>query len=752
MTPAKQLRKGSTGTPPGGSPRPTKKVKGSGKERSAKEAEETAGEEEDDGDPDKRTDLTEAGISTTPFKKKPTWAGIKDAINLVATGYKEPNIMGEGDTLHEAVRKAIQAYVKYFKRDAAVVAKKTMKASEWQTVFGAAMGKTHNNVTDLYDKQTKDELQTLAARLSRTSPDAFGLMIVDGKITPNNMTTAWDAARQMLGSDWVKRKKKTESTVGFAMDTKPPAKPTARLKQTTLSVYRKYHERYDMVFKAPPNATKATEAMVEKIREWFGEMQLVDPKARILPWKKDSKAYAIDKPSQIPDNVKELRNYFDQIKPQPGRAVWTKVHITTQEQPSQIISGEENDMDLWYCNQGDRLNIRPLRDSDNTAEIGVLTYTGNFLDTKRFMKMINEAVQAVGFTGVLGGKIKKCQDIPLTPEEREEFTATRNSWKKQYWMPIHVSVDQAHKDKAKKALYKVCNDQHKTLPDGTISRYVPARHMATLSNRGATGRANALNKHVMAVKDLQLIEVEYIHALDEKDPTTGTTLREFIGTLRHTITKRRLFQNVDRGTGRNDTPTTATFAVFKEHYEEAEMISSVLPAMCQQRVGATTKSWFGGPFIQRCEGVKFAERGNFFTTEEDDIMQIADADNFGWIADEEETGENLDVTFAAELLDEDKRDRTLNSRPDDATLMTMGIRSRTSNDSDNESTATHTASTLTRSLEKQEELKQEVERLKAMLQQNRVSQTGGDSEEEDEMDLEDIGPGAGSNGTGGHSA
>ena len=592
------------------SPKKRKTTMGAGEEEEVRK-------EEDDGDPKQKTG--QPLIKATPSPKKGTWKLIKDAVNLVATGYKEDEIYGEKDSLHESIRKVVQCYAKQFDLDPTKVMKETIGTRDWHSIFANALGKTTKK-TDTYEAEEKEMLQMLVARLSRTDPIAFGPALKDGQLMANNMTTAWEGAKCTLGSDWAIKKK--TKTVGFGDDIEGEWKKQKthqkRLKQTELSKMRKNRERFDFKIRPNPEVTKAFEGLHERLQDWFTEVQRVDPKARILPWEKASHAMPIDKASDIPDNLRELRTYFPGISV-PNRKTqthsWTKVHITMEEAPAKITAKMDSEMEFWYSDYNDMLHIRPLRDSENTIELGYMTYTGNFINVERFMGMVNNAAAAAGLQTKLGGKIKKCTELDVAEDVRIRYKASKKeAWKVQYWDILHVLVDKHFREEALEILYSVFNNTKKKLPTGQITRFIPHKDMATLSPAGIQARAHVFNKHSTAVQDLEVFNVREVRHLDTPDKTTGQTLREFLMAMKHSVTGRALFHNIDKGMGRNDGKNVVTCAIFSEHRMEAEPIAGVLPALCMQRLAPTTKEWFDGGAVRRCEGVKFAKKGNMFIT------------------------------------------------------------------------------------------------------------------------------------------
>lgn len=713
------------------------------KETSGKEV----GEEEDDGDPelDKKMPANDL-IKTTPIKKKKTmWNKIKEAVELKAKGYKETEIFGEDETLHEHTKRAIRIYAKAFGFDVGEKLKQTLKPMEWVSIFKGALGRLDKK-QDTFDPEEKEHLQMLAARLSRTTPEAMGPLMNDGKMTMNHMTTAWDGARATLGSDWVTKKDKPESilrtTKGpskaktgtrWADTTKPPPKTPQKLKQTELTIMRKRHERFDLMLKPTPGEKYTKELMMGKLVRWFTEVKVVDPRARILPWKKGSRDAPIDKPDRLPEDVRELRKYFDQIKFTQGKWVWTKVHITFDVLPEQIASGPDSEV-YFYDEDNDALRVRPLRESDDVAEIGVMTATGNFTDVERFMKMVTEAIKGEKYGIVLGGKTKKCKELEVSIEERQAYMASKqDAWKMQYWDIVHVMVDRKNKELAVERLLKTFNTRGKPLPEGLTTRFIPHKAEAVLSPRGLKARRHAFNLHIAALKDLRVINVTDILELDEEDTTTGTTLRKFLAGILHSDTGRPLFHNIDRGTGRNDGETTVTIAIFTEHLEEAEPIAGVLPALAEQRLGESTRQWFGARAHERCVGVRFAKTGNTFVAANDECMYACGEDDYGIdnLSDDEE---DVDIVIPEELADEMLRDRQRHGRPEDS-VYTMGGKSIASIETEDTKDKTEDTSTLT--TDENRTLRDEVHRLKERLAEHGIGEGGGSGWEREDMELEE---------------
>ena len=102
-----------------------------------------------------------------------------------------------------------------------------------------------------------------------------------------------------------------------------------------------------------------------RIKEWFSTLKSMDPSLAILPWFKSSKLNPILSPSNIPTEMKVLRNYFQRLSPKSG-IIWTKVHLMLDQPPKDITSGPTTQMGWWYKENDEGLYLCPLQDAETT--------------------------------------------------------------------------------------------------------------------------------------------------------------------------------------------------------------------------------------------------------------------------------------------------------------------------------------------------------------------------------------------------
>ena len=213
--------------------------------------------------------------------------------------------------------------------------------------------------------------------------------------------------------------------------------------------------------------------------------------------------------------------------------------------------------------------------------------------------------------------------------------------------------------------------------------------------------------------------------LDTPDTTTGQTLRQVLGDMKHHVTDRALFYCVDRGTARNNSSTTAVLITPEEHVSVAAPLAKVLAAYYTQQVASSTKDWFSETMVEAAEGIKFASNGLTFmsihssssdvnvspleaaegikfasngltfTSEEDEWMDMMEDDIYGLPEVKPDTVFHVDISPT--LLDEAARNRQRNPRTEDNTWDTLAGRSlyrtstvarRVANGMDNTSTGT----------------------------------------------------------------
>ena len=649
-------------------------------------------EEEDDGDPNTRLF---GKMTTTPVKRKEsTWVGIMPEVVEAALPYEPGDIFGEGNTLHEMVRKVLAMYHNAF-RVGPTEQKKVTDPKTWKTIFDGAHGRSERNST--FKGTEKLTIQTLAVKLSRTDPEVLiqAKLVHNGELAENNMTTAWEGAKRFLGSDWTPKKptekaasvtnttpKKKSSMKGQPVT--PPApllrkevvRPGAgdkpqrpkRQVQLELSQFLKHYERYDFKLMPIKGGVKFS-TTAERIKGWLAMLQEIDPTVRILTWSDNDDARPITDPKFCPSDVLKLRPYFPGISQDPLNQMWMKVRLSMDGDPKKLQSFQQ-ECQWWYTAQ-EWLSLRPLRDAEKVIDLGVLVYTGNFTDVPALMKRINGALN---IPTEIGGKTVTCRDIPEGTDLPQACTDRKHMWRMKYRNPVKVVVKDGYEQTAKRALYELLGKKpFNKLPKGMKVRFVPRRDLTTLTELGQKKRADAFERHSRLIRQHVPIVIEGITMLDTPDKTTGTTLRQVLEDMKSHTSNRILFHSVDRGTARTDSPTTVVLIAPMEHMTVAGPLAKVLAAYCMQRVSPTTSDWFTETMIEAAEGVKFGPHGLTFTSEEDQYMDVMDDDMYGLPEIEADTDFQVDISPA--LLDETARNHRRHPRTEDSTWDTLAGRS-----------------------------------------------------------------------------
>ena len=532
--------------------------------------------------------------------------------------------------------------------------------------------------------------------LAVTNPHTGLRSLLDGEnnLRSTTITTLWKAAQQLCGSQYAKSHPK-ESTSNKPDDNHPKkAQKTTKtnnhsLKQTTLfeaataNPYkkttlpstpktansqsprlpaRKHRERYDFKIYIDPTATNPIQGFTSRIKEWFESIKSHDPTLAILPWFKFKGQRPILSPNDIPTEMKHLRNYFHRLSPKSG-IIWTKVHLMMDQEPKDITSGPTTQMGWWYRDKEEGLYLRPLRDAEATQDLGILAYTCNFTNAAHTMDLINEALEELGCKFKIGGKLRPIKTFKITDQDRAKHRTQGGSWQTQYWFALHLISDISHQRSAVRYLYRLFNQKESMQPGNLRARFIPNEGTITMSSSASGKRFKMLQKHKAVIQSLHLIRTDSIISLDDLNDPTNFTLRHFLSTLTHSETGRPLYHSVDFSASFLDEGTNyVILTAFSKHLEEATALSTVLPALCQQKLHESTSEWFTYESLELCEGVNFDSETNKFSSHED---QLFDA------MLEEDFGSSVQIQFD-KLPDDLNKPKSKNPPRDDGSFISFG--------------------------------------------------------------------------------
>ena len=422
--------------------------------------------------------------------------------------------------------------------------------------------------------------------------------------------------------------------------------PGGILKPTPQPNTKSFRERFDIKFKLDNNATNPTVALRNRITDWLEAAQSYAPSLHILPWQKQSTNPTISSSADVPEKLKDLKVYFAQATPRlrGKHEVWAQVHLTADEDLADLLSNRQAEMSWWYEDTAEALYLRPLRDAERTRDLGVMAYSSNFTDVKSTMEVINTALRTNGYKFELGGRLRvNNNNYKITDKDKAKHQENGGEWRNQYWIMLFLQCEPIHTQQAVRALYRLFNSRDTPQPGFLNMRFIPKQGTITMG-RSTTDKINSMyGKHQSVVSALQSISVDTVVALDQpgsSDPALpDETLRTYLLQLRHSTTNRKLYHSVDWSTSYQDTGTNAVVLMtFPEHYSEAAAIASVLPALCDQKLGTHTNKWFTSEAQEICADVEFLPNSLEFKTPDETLFSAMLTEDFGTAAQVEFEG------------------------------------------------------------------------------------------------------------------
>ena len=594
-----------------------------------------------------------ADISTKPRRPTPLWNHLRKQFPDCGKGYEPSHLFAEsGRSLHDSATKATTLLSRILNEDPNKTKKRNPPPSQWEKLFQQAIKEKFP-----LGKADCHFVINLLMDLSLTKPFPIfqTFQTTNGGLRSTIMTNLWAAAQSTCGSNHttpspslpthfentspsykeaVQQKSppssppKTPPTNPYKSNEPKPTPRTSNQKPQAVPL-RRYRERYDMKLFIAPTQGNPINGFVSRIKEWFEMLKTLDPALIILPWFKNTSHKPIISPNDVPKEMKQLRHYFQRLSPKSG-IIWTKVHISTDHDPKDITSGPTTQLGWWYKDHDEGLYLRPLRDAEMTQDLGILAYTSNFTDAEATMSTINHELQNIGCKFPIGGKMRPIKAIKVDESTRSAHRSKGGSWYNQHWFAMHLISDSKHQRQAIKYLYKMFNQKNKPQPGGLRARFIPHESVMTMSSTASDKRFKMLNKHQAVIKALKLIRVDSILQLDVTLPDTNMSLRQYLMSLTHSTTGNPLYHSVDRSPSFIDEGSnTVILTTLPDHEAEAAALASVLPALCQQKLHASSHKWFSSEAVEHCEGVLFDADSNKFQSQEDHLFDDMLEEDFG---------------------------------------------------------------------------------------------------------------------------
>ena len=597
-----------------------------------------------------------AEITTTPTNTTPLWQTLRRLHPFSGHPYQPTQLFSEsGKSLHNDATKATNLLAKSTRSDATKTRASNPTIKQWELLFNNAA----KNSSPLPRKDSQF-LTIMMMNLSTTPPQPIfqSFATPSGNLHSTIITSIWRAAHNLCGSNHTTTPKPNNTTKPQPSETTKPIQKTTKTatekdstqpttprnpyKQSTLPSTprttnqnsqkvpsRRNRERFDMKLFIDPSEPNPIKGFTARAKQWFEQLKSHDPSLIILPWYHNANNQPLLAPNTIPTTMKQLRHYFNRLSPKSGM-VWTKVHLSMDQDPKEIASGPNTQLGWWYKDHDEGLYLRPLRDAESTQDLGILAYTSNFTNIPHTMELINASLSEMGCKFTIGGKLRPIKALKIDDQARNDHRLKGGTWQNQYWFALHLMSDSTHQRTAIRSLYKLFNQKNVPQPGGLRARFIPHEGVITMSSQTTGKRFKMLKKHRAVIQSLQIIRTDSIITLDEPNQHSNYTLRHYLTSLRHSTTNRPLYHSVDFSTSYMDEGSnTVILTAHHEHSDEATALASVLPALCTQKLHQSTSDWFTSASLEYCEGVIFDSETNQFQSQEDALFEDMLDEDFG---------------------------------------------------------------------------------------------------------------------------
>ena len=141
--------------------------------------------------------------------------------------------------------------------------------------------------------------------------------------------------------------------------------------------------------------------------------------------------------------------------PSKSSVVWTKVHLTTNQDPKDITSRPTTQLGWWYKDNDEGLYLCPLRWPKTWAS----SYTSDFTNAPHTMEIINNALKDLGCNSWLAANSAPSNQSRSMKKNKAHHRAKGRTWQNQYWFALHLISNINHQHPVIHFLYKLFNQR-----------------------------------------------------------------------------------------------------------------------------------------------------------------------------------------------------------------------------------------------------------------------------------------------------
>ena len=356
--------------------------------------------------------------------------------------------------------------------------------------------------------------------------------------------------------------------------------------------------------------------LTDLISNWFAQIQSeVSDEIYILPWSPSSTLPPVLQTDMLPNNLFVLANYFTPLRAPTAKfnfRTCTQIHLGSNNDFADQVGKSNPIMAQWYSSMNNSALCRKSLDhSANPRHLGMLTYSGNFVNPMTVKQELNKALttSAPHLVNKIGVKLSNVNNKHIPCEIKR---TPDSAWINRSNMVIQFEADNRDVVASKKALYSIYNKRNTST---FCFRYTPSPHISLLTENGRNKYNLNWKKHEKDISELRGLTADDISLLDSPN-ADGLSLRDILMGFTHTNGS-KLFHHIDTVSQWEDpSGLTKRAVVFPENHAEAQSILSLLVSSTKQQYGASADSWFTDEALARHADVSWSQELGFITKDD----------------------------------------------------------------------------------------------------------------------------------------
>ena len=330
--------------------------------------------------------------------------------------------------------------------------------------------------------------------------------------------------------------------------------------------------------KMDPNTKKAEQSsltlLANRLREWFDEIQSVEPSFRLLNVDpKDDEPGLLHLSKNLNwDKLTEIKRFFRGVRPRKdGGRVYTRIRASFHGTPNDLLANVG-----WFHQERKEYFAVASLQCFQSAVIGFLLYTLRHTDPEPLMEsmktLCDKPVSMRWMRISDGAKYNPNRDTTEDPRA------------------LHIECAQEDLDEVKETARTLWGSSVTQFPLGTQYRFV-AQRTSLLDTESITKFEKLLNRQAAWTAQHRGIMREDIYGIDSVIPATTTTLRQALMNIKATsgTTTTPLIYAIDRRWNR----TGYNFSFHPDKYDEGcRKVKGLVPILLSQYAEEQIRGFF----------------------------------------------------------------------------------------------------------------------------------------------------------------